>query len=100
MASPFKNAYNGVTAIFSIGLLIFLCMIVFGNLSGNTGFSSNTAGYNNTQSVIGNLTSGGLSFVSFTPTLLIMLGVTLLVGIVFSVIKGVQTSKSSANFTN
>lgn len=96
--SAIKNAWVTVSGIFGIGLLIFLYMIIFGNLSGNTGFASGTAGYNNTAAVIGNLTAGGLSFVSFSPTLLIMAGVVLLVGIVFSVIKGVQASKASGNF--
>lgn len=96
--SAIKNAWVTVSGIFGLGLLIFLYMIIFGNLSGNTGFASGTAGYNNTEAVIGNLTSGGLSFVTFSPTLLIMAGVVLLVGIVFSVIKGVQASKASGNF--
>lgn len=79
------------TAILILGLVGLLFLIIFGNLSGNLGFADGTAGANNTNAVIGNLTEGASTFFTFSNVWFTLLAIVLLIIIVMSVIAVVQT---------
>ena len=51
-----------------IGFIGIVWLMIYGNLSGNLGFAVGTAGYNNTESVITNLTGGFGTFFGFSNT--------------------------------
>ena len=74
----------------SIGLFGLLFLIIFGNLSGNLGFDAGSQGENDTELVIGNLTSGSVSFFSFMPTIFTLLAITVLILVILTVIRKVN----------
>lgn len=84
------SSVNSTTKVFlgllTLGLIGLLFLIVFGNLSGNLGFSSGTQGYNNTEGVINNLTGGAGTFFTFSNVWFVLLAVTLLIIIVMGVV--------------
>ncbi len=49
-----KAVISWVIAGSTVALTLVVMLILFGNLLGNLGFASGTAGFNSTQSVIGN----------------------------------------------
>ena len=65
-----------------LGLAGLIYLIVYGNLSGNLGFATGSSGYNNTQSVIGNITNGFTAFFSNYGTLFTILFVVALISII------------------
>ena len=73
-----------------IGLTGLLFLIVFGNLSGNLGFTVGSQGANDTNAVIGNLTTGAVSFFGFANTWMTLVAVMILIGIIFAVIRVVR----------
>lgn len=84
-----------------IGFLGIVWLMIYGNLHGNLGFASGTAGYNNTEAVISNLTGGFQTFFGFSNTFFtiaaIVLLISMLIGllaIVMTIAKG-RASKSS-----
>ena len=85
-----EKALKGAEAIFlallTIGLMGLLFLIIYGNLSTNLGFKANCVGYNNTEAVIGNLTSGATQFFTFSGVWFILTAITILIGIVLGVI--------------
>ena len=93
-----EKALKGAEAVFlallTIGLMGLLFLIIYGNLSTNLGFSSGTIGYNNTEAVIGNLTSGATQFFTFSSVWFILTAITILIGIVLGVIGLVRKSSS------
>ena len=74
-------------AILTMGLMGLIFLIVFGNLSGNLGFTANSQGANDTDQVIGNLTGGARDFFSFSNVWFTLLAVVLLIIIAISVIR-------------
>ncbi len=86
------------TAILILGLVGLLFLIIFGNLSGNLGFAAGTAGANNTNQVINNLTAGANTFFTFSNVWFTLLAIVLLIIIVMSVIAVVQTK--NGQFSN
>lgn len=68
-----------------IGFMGVVWLMIYGNLSGNTGFTVGTAGYNATQGVINNVSGGFGTFFGFSNTLFtisaIVLLITMLVGL-------------------
>ena len=93
-----------------LGILAFIALILlilFGNLSGNTGFAVNSQGYNDTQSVINNFTQSQTNMAKQLPTVGIILGVALLlvilIGVLVFAIKKLmgaagETGGASSNF--
>ena len=95
-----KSAEAVFVALLVIGLTGILFLIVYGNLSGNLGFKSGSVGYNNTEAVIGNLTSGATQFFSFSNVWFILTAVTVLIGIVIGVIALVRkTGQGGSSFS-
>ena len=91
-----------VAILISIGLVIVLGVVFYGNLSGNVGFTVNTVNYNNSQHVINNQTSGLLSFSSNATTLYDLAVVVLiitLVAILFVVGMKSMNSKGKGGFS-
>ena len=95
------SAKKVVLGLLTIGLIGLLFLIVYGNLSGNLGFASATAGYNNTEAVIGNLTGGVTTFFSFSNVWFILTAVALLIAIVVGIIALVtKLGGSKGGFSN
>lgn len=88
-----------LNALLTLGFVGVIWLIIYGNLAGNTGFAANTAGANNTNAVINNLTGGVTTFFGFSSTLFtisaIVLLVTILVGALYVVISMVNRKGSS-----
>jgi len=84
--SGIKSTMDWVIGIASIALVILVLLIIFGNLSGNLGFSANTQGYNDTQAVINNVTSGVGRLTSQLPTVLLFVGIALLLFVLIGVL--------------
>jgi len=75
-----------------IAFILLILLIIFGNLSGNVGFSVNTAGYNNTQAVIDNYSISATNTAGQFPVVGTIVGIALLllvlIGIlVFAIVK-------------
>lgn len=68
-----------VGALGVIGFIGIVWLMIYGNLSGNLGFSSGTQGYNDTQQVIGNVTQGVRTFFGFSNTLFTIAAIVLLI---------------------
>jgi hypothetical protein len=62
-----------------IGFIGIVWLMIYGNLSGNLGFSTGTAGYNNTEAVINNLTQGFGTFFGFSNTFFTIAAIVLLI---------------------
>ena len=86
-----------------IGFIGIIWLMIYGNLSGNLGFAANTQGFNDTESVITNLTAGFGTFFSFSGTFFtiaaIVLLIFMLVGLLAIVWTIIQTQgRSGRNF--
>ena len=81
-----QNAEKVIVGLLVIGLVGLLFLIVYGNLSTNLGFAVGSQGYNDTENVIGNLTSGVVEFFSFANIWFVLTAIALLIGIVIGVI--------------
>ncbi|MFA6190645.1 MAG: hypothetical protein WC711_04035 [Candidatus Staskawiczbacteria bacterium] len=100
MMNEVPKAVNVLVSLAVLGLIV---LILFGNLSGNVGFATDTQGYNDTQKVIGNVTGGTVSLFSIYGTVFKILGVLLLFGVVFliwSAFKGGFGSENKDKFAN
>jgi len=71
---------KNVKQIASIAILLLGLLLVFGNLSGNLGFTANSANYNSSEEVITDVTSGVTNLSDKFGTIFTLLGVLLLVG--------------------
>ena len=49
-----------------IGFIGIIWLMIYGNLSGNLGFSTGSQGFNNTEGVINNITGGFGTFFGFS----------------------------------
>jgi len=81
-----KQTMSWVVGIASIALVLLVLLIIFGNLSGNLGFAVDTQGYNDTQNVIGNVTSGVGNLAKNFPTVLLFVGIALLLFVLIAVL--------------
>ena len=103
MAKEGVNALEGaeriILALLTIGLMGLLFLIIYGNLSGNLGFATGTQGYNDTENVISNLTSGATQFFTFADVWFILTAITILIGIVLGVIALVRKTGQGGSFT-
>ena len=99
-----QKALGGAQAVFiallTIGLTGLLFLIIYGNLSTNLGFATDSQGFNNTEAVIANLTSGATAFFSFSNVWFILTAITILIGIVLGVIALVNKSSGTGNFSS
>lgn len=86
MNSGVKNTLNWVVGISAIALILIVLLIIFGNLSGNLGFAVGSQGYNDTQNVIDNVTSGTTSLAGYFPTVLLFVGIALLLFVLIGVL--------------
>ncbi len=97
-ADKVMESGKAINSLMVIGFLGIIWLIIYGNLSGNVGFAAGTAGFNNTEGVIENLTSGIGTFYGFAPTWFIILAIVLLivilVGLLGIVLKIAQSSKN------
>ena len=102
-ASSIQGAITFFVGVLVAGLVGLLFLIIYGNLSGNLGFEANSQGANDTNNVIGNLTSGATQFFTFANVWFILLGVSVLIGIVIGLlvlvmrIRGVVGGSGFAN---
>ncbi len=62
-----------------IGFIGVVWLMIYGNLSGNLGFSTGTAGFNDTEGVITNITQGFGTFFGFSNTFFTIAAIVLLI---------------------
>ena len=99
VAGQVSDTTKTFIAILSLGLVGLLFLIIFGNLSGNLGFTALSQGANDTNQVIGNLTGGAVTFFGFSNVWFVLLAITLLIIIVISVI-AVVSKGGKTGFTS
>lgn len=98
--SNVENSTKVFGAFMVLGLTGLLFLIVFGNLSTNLGFATGTQGFNDTENVIGNLTTGVNTYFTFANVWFTLLAVVLLIIIVMGVIGVVQSRDNKGGFSN
>ena len=81
-----SEAGKSISALFVIGFLGIIWLIIYGNLSGNLGFAADTVGFNNTEQVIANLTDGAVTFYAFAPLWFTILAIVLLIVILLGLL--------------
>ena len=86
MPEGVKTTLGWAVGIAAIALVFVITLILFGNLSGNTGFAENSAGYNNTEQVIGNYSASAVNTTAQFPTVGTILGVAILLAILIAVL--------------
>ncbi len=62
-----------------IGFIGVIWLMIYGNLSGNLGFATNTQGFNDTEAVISNITGGFNTFFTFSNTFFTIAAIVLLI---------------------
>lgn len=70
---------QAVGALGGIGIFLFILAIVFGNLSGNSGFAAGSQGANDTAAILANNTLGIRTYSGNLPLVYQALGITLLI---------------------
>lgn len=95
-----KTTMQWVIGVASIALVLLVLLIIFGNLSGNLGFTANSQGYNDTQNVINNVTSGVGNLAKQIPTVLLFVGIALLLFVLIFVLAYVIKKMSSFGGSN
>ena len=90
-----------MSALGVAGFIGIVWLMIYGFLSGNLGFAVGTSGYNNTELVIDNMTSGFTVFFGFAPTWFqiaaIVLLIVMLVGLLGVVVGIMKAGKSSSS---
>jgi len=81
-----KTVLAWVIGVAIIALVLLIMLILFGNLSGNVGFSTGTQGYNDTQNLITNYTKGAVNTSTQFPVVGTIIGVALLLLILIGVL--------------
>ena len=66
-------------ALGTIGFIGIVFLMIYGNLSGNLGFADGTAGFNNTENVIANISGGFNTFFGFSDTFFTIAAIVLLI---------------------
>ena len=95
-----KTTMGWVIGVSTIALILLVLLIIFGNLSGNLGFAANTQGYNDTQNVINNVTSGVGKLTTQFPTILLFVGIGLLLFVLIGVLAYVIRKMSGLGGSN
>lgn len=78
---------KNVKTIASVALLLLGVLLIFGNLSGNLGFTEGTANYNSSEEVITDVTSGVTNLTDKFGTIFTLLGVIMLIGAIVWMLK-------------
>ena len=101
VAKKVKDAGLILGGLGVIGFIGIVWLMIYGNLSGNLGFTTGTVGYNNTEAVISNLTQGFGTFFGFSNTFFTIAAIVLLIfmlvgllAIVMEIAKGRKEKKS------
>ena len=86
-----KRVLDTPIAIFAglitIGIFLFIGMIILGNLQGNSGFKAGSANANRADAVVGNFTSGISDAADNSGTWFVLAGIVILLVIVGLVMK-------------
>ena len=69
-----------------IAFILLILVIIFGNLSGNVGFATDTQGFNDTQAIILNYTSSATNTAAQFPTVGTIVGIALLLLILIALL--------------
>ena len=90
MGSNFGKAINnstlGINGLLVIGFLGIVWLMIYGNLEGNLGFTGGSAGDNNTQGVIDNITGGVSTFFGFSNVLFTIIAIVLLITLLLALL--------------
>ncbi len=86
MPEGIKTAMYWVLGIGIIALIGLIMLILFGNLSGNVGFTTDSQGYNDTQNLILNYTTSVVNIGKQFPTVGTIVGVALLLIVLLGVL--------------
>ena len=91
-----------VKQIAGAAILLLGLLLIFGNLSGNLGFTADSANYNSSEEVITDVTSGVTNLSDKFGTIFTILGVLLLIGAIMWMLKlfGLGGSKKGGVFSN
>ncbi len=96
-----SESANILNLLLVIGFLGIVWLMIYGNLSTNLGFNTGSVGYNNTESVISNVTQGVGTFFTFSNTFFtitaIVLLITILLGLLAIVLNIVKATKSKGD---
>jgi glucan phosphoethanolaminetransferase (alkaline phosphatase superfamily) len=85
--NPTKGVLQWVIGSSAIALVLLIMVIIFGNLSGNVGFTNvSSPNYINAQSVIGNATDMATNTAAQLPTVGTIIGVGLLILVLVSLL--------------
>lgn len=85
-SNPTQGVLQWGIGLGSLALFGLIMLILFGNLSGNTGFAANSQGANDTTNFINNYTSSVLNTGKQFPTVGTILGVALLLVILIGIL--------------
>ena len=107
MPQGMKTVMGWVLGIAIIAFILLIMVIIFGNLSGNVGFATDSVGYNDSQSIILNYTRSATNTSSQLPTVGTIIGIAILLSIligllIFAITKMMGVSGaagSNANFS-
>ncbi len=101
VSKQISESANILNLLLVIGFLGIVWLMIYGNLSSNLGFATSTTGYNNTESVISNVTQGVGTFFTFSNTFFtitaIVLLITILLGLLGIVLNIVKATKSKGD---
>ena len=81
-----RTVMGWAIGVASIALLLLIMLILFGNLSGNVGFATDSIGANNTDNFINNYTQSVLNTGEQFPTVGTIIGVGLLLFILIALL--------------
>jgi len=81
-----KTVLMWVLVIGIIALILLIMAILFGNLSGNVGFTKYSQGYNDTEHIILNYTESAVNVAEQLPTVGTILGVAILLSVLIFIL--------------
>lgn len=93
---------KNVKEMASVAILLIGLLLVFGNLSGNLGFTDGSAADNNSEQVITDVTSGTTNLSGKFGTVFAILGVILLIGAIVWMLRlfGIGGGSKKGVFSN
>jgi beta-lactamase regulating signal transducer with metallopeptidase domain len=104
MPDSARSILNWILVIGIAAFILLIMVVIFGNLSGNVGFTDSTQGYNDSQNIILNYTTSAVNTAAQFPTVGTIIGIAILllilIGLLIFVIKkmmGVSTSSGGSS---
>lgn len=85
MGNPLKTTQAWIVGLASLGLILIVMLIIYGNLSGNLGFAAASQGANDTNAVINNFTAAARNVGSQFPTVGTFIGLGLLLAVLIGI---------------